>query len=181
MKKSEPATASSSTIARIGAVRRPGRSLDIEASVGGPLVRCAAGAENGLGDGPISAGSVARLLSASAGATDPTYRSMARGSLVGLVMVLVLSLLVLMHQPAVWLGVQLIVARVAFIPLGRALQLIGAEEPPRRPAVASSPLRSRLPFGADRRRRRFARFPSRGPPPLHRRPHPGRSVAVAPV
>src|SRR5260370_13228644 len=99
MKKSEPATASSSTIARIGAVRRPGRSLDIEASVGGPLVRCAAGAENVLGDGPISAGSVARLLSASAGATDSTYPSMAARSLVGLLLGLLPIPLVLSHQP----------------------------------------------------------------------------------
>jgi hypothetical protein len=56
-------------------------------------------------------------------ATDPTYRSMARGSLVRLVMVLVLSLVVLIHQPAVWLGVELTVVGIAYIPLGGALQL----------------------------------------------------------
>lgn len=56
-------------------------------------------------------------------ATDPTYRSMGRGSLVGLVMVLVLSLVVLIHQPAVWLGVELCVVGIAYIPLGGALQL----------------------------------------------------------
>ena len=56
-------------------------------------------------------------------ATDPTYRNMARGSLVGLVLVLVLSLVVLIHQPAVWLGVELTVVGIAYIPLGGALQL----------------------------------------------------------
>jgi len=56
-------------------------------------------------------------------ATDPTYRSMARGSLVGLVLVLVLSLVVLVHQPAVWLGVELAVVGIAYIPVGGALQV----------------------------------------------------------
>jgi hypothetical protein len=56
-------------------------------------------------------------------ATDPTYRSMARGSLVGLVMVLLLSLVVLIHQPVEWLGVELCVVGIAYIPLGGALQL----------------------------------------------------------
>ncbi|HSS94637.1 MAG TPA: hypothetical protein VLR46_11695 [Candidatus Dormibacteraeota bacterium] len=55
-------------------------------------------------------------------ATDPIYRSMARGSLVGLVMVLVLSLVALIHQPSPWLGVELAVLGVAYLPLGGALQ-----------------------------------------------------------
>ncbi len=74
-------------------------------------------------------------------ATDPTYRGMARGSLVGLVMVLVLSLLVLMHQPALWLGVELIVVGVAYIPLGGALQLASmrsSNNPGRRSALVRS-------------------------------------------
>lgn len=54
-------------------------------------------------------------------AMDPRYRSMARGSLVGLVLVLVLSLVVLIHQPAVWLGVELTAVGLAYIPLGGVL------------------------------------------------------------
>jgi len=48
---------------------------------------------------------------------------MARGSLVGLVSVLVLSLVALVHQPAVWLGVELAVIGIAYFPVGGALQL----------------------------------------------------------
>jgi modulator of FtsH protease len=55
-------------------------------------------------------------------ATNPIYRSMARGSLVGLVMVLVLSLVALVHQPSAWLGVELTVLGIAYLPLGGALQ-----------------------------------------------------------
>ena len=40
-------------------------------------------------------------------ATNPAYRLMARGSLIGLVMALLLSLLVLVRQPIAWLGVEL--------------------------------------------------------------------------
>ena len=59
-------------------------------------------------------------------ATDPVYRSMARGSLIGLVTVLVLSLVALIHQPTLWLGVELTILGVAYIaivfPLAWAFQ-----------------------------------------------------------
>jgi modulator of FtsH protease len=39
--------------------------------------------------------------------SEPTYRSMARGSLIGLVMVLILSFNLLVRQPALWTGIEL--------------------------------------------------------------------------
>ncbi|HEX2646871.1 MAG TPA: hypothetical protein VHO95_06560, partial [Candidatus Dormibacteraeota bacterium] len=39
--------------------------------------------------------------------SEPTYRSMARGSLIGLVMVLILSFNLLVRQPAQWTGIEL--------------------------------------------------------------------------
>lgn len=57
-------------------------------------------------------------------ATDAQYRGMARGSLVGLVMALVLSLAALIHQPSGWLGVELVAVGVAYTPFGGAIQLL---------------------------------------------------------
>jgi hypothetical protein len=57
-------------------------------------------------------------------ATDREYRGMARGSLIGLVMVLVLSLVTLIHQPSGWLGLELVAASVAYIPFGGVIQLL---------------------------------------------------------
>ena len=48
-------------------------------------------------------------------ATDTYYRNLARGSLVGLVSVLVVSLIVLVNQPASWVGVELVVFAVLFM------------------------------------------------------------------
>ena len=48
-------------------------------------------------------------------ATDPYYRNLARGSLVGLVSVLVVSLIVLMNQPASWVGIELLLFAVLFL------------------------------------------------------------------
>jgi hypothetical protein len=56
-------------------------------------------------------------------ATDPMYRSMARGSLIGLVTVLVLSLVALIHQPATWTGVELAALGVAYVPFGGVVQI----------------------------------------------------------
>jgi modulator of FtsH protease len=55
-------------------------------------------------------------------ATDPKYRGMARGSLAGLVMVVVLSLIVLIHQPSTWLGLELAAAGVLYVPIGAGMQ-----------------------------------------------------------
>jgi modulator of FtsH protease len=59
-------------------------------------------------------------------ATDPVYRSMARGSLIGLVTVLVLSVVALIPQPTLWLGLELTILGVAYIaivvPLAWAFQ-----------------------------------------------------------
>jgi hypothetical protein len=57
-------------------------------------------------------------------ATDPQYRGMARGSLIGLVMALVLSLAALIHQPSGWLGVELVAVGVAYAPFGGAIQML---------------------------------------------------------
>ena len=48
-------------------------------------------------------------------ATETVYREMARGSLIGLVMALVLSLLVLAHQPVRWLGIGAALAGAAYL------------------------------------------------------------------
>ena len=48
-------------------------------------------------------------------ATSTVYRDMARGSVIGLVMALILSLLVLVHQPLTWLALENIVAGAAYI------------------------------------------------------------------
>jgi hypothetical protein len=48
-------------------------------------------------------------------ATDPYYRNLARGSLVGLVSVLLVSLIVLVDQPARWVGIELVVFAVLFL------------------------------------------------------------------
>lgn len=56
-------------------------------------------------------------------ATNPMYRSMARGSLIALVMVLVLSLVALIHQPGTWSGVELAAIGVAYIPFGGVVQI----------------------------------------------------------
>lgn len=56
-------------------------------------------------------------------ATEQVYRDMARGSLIGLVMALVLSLLVLVHQPAGWLGFEAGVAGAAYVVVFGGYQL----------------------------------------------------------
>lgn len=48
-------------------------------------------------------------------ATETVYRDMARGSLIGLMIALVLSLLVLIHQPGRWLAVESGGAGVAYL------------------------------------------------------------------
>ena len=48
-------------------------------------------------------------------ASDATYRAMARGSLIGLVTVLVLSLIVLVSQPATWTGAELALVASAYV------------------------------------------------------------------
>ena len=48
-------------------------------------------------------------------ATDPYFRNLARGSLVGLVSVLVISLIVLVNQPASWAGIELALFAVLFL------------------------------------------------------------------
>lgn len=48
-------------------------------------------------------------------ATAQMYRDMARGSLIGLVMALVLSLAVLLHQPVLWLSIEFTVAGLAYL------------------------------------------------------------------
>jgi modulator of FtsH protease len=59
-------------------------------------------------------------------ATDVQYRSMARGSLIGLVMALVLSLAALLHQPSGWLGWELVGIGIAYAPFGGVYQLFKA-------------------------------------------------------
>ena len=48
-------------------------------------------------------------------ATDPYYRNLARGSLVGLVSVLLVSLIVLVDQPATWVGIELVLFALLFL------------------------------------------------------------------
>lgn len=48
-------------------------------------------------------------------AADPYFRNLARGSLVGLVSVLVVSLVVLVNQPAAWAGIEIALLAVLFI------------------------------------------------------------------
>ena len=48
-------------------------------------------------------------------ATDPYFRNLARGSLVGLVSVLVISLIVLVNQPASWAGIELALVAGLFL------------------------------------------------------------------
>lgn len=62
-------------------------------------------------------------------ATDTRYRDMARGSLIGLVMALVLSLLVLVHQPVLWLGVESVAAGAAYLAIVGGQQLIWLRRP----------------------------------------------------
>jgi len=56
-------------------------------------------------------------------ATDPVYRSTSRGSVIGLVNVLVLSLVALVPQPAGWLGLELVGIAAAFIAVYGAYEL----------------------------------------------------------
>lgn len=56
-------------------------------------------------------------------ASDPEYRGIARGSLIGLVNVLVVSLVPLVAQPAGWLGRELVGVGAAAIAVGAAYQL----------------------------------------------------------
>ena len=62
-------------------------------------------------------------------ATETAHRDMARGSLIGLVMALVLSLLVLAHQPVLWLGVENVVAGVSYLAIVGGQQLIWLRRP----------------------------------------------------
>src|SRR5580765_5651799 len=48
-------------------------------------------------------------------ATDPYYRNLARGSLVGLVSVLLVSLIVLVDQPSTWVGIELVLFALLFL------------------------------------------------------------------
>ena len=57
-------------------------------------------------------------------ATEPVYRDTARGSLIGLVLALVLSLLVLLPQPAPWLAFETGFAALAYLAGFGAYQLI---------------------------------------------------------
>lgn len=56
-------------------------------------------------------------------ATDAAYRDMSRGSLIGLVMALVLSLLVLVHQPVSWLAAEDVVVGGVYVVAVGAQQL----------------------------------------------------------
>jgi phage shock protein PspC (stress-responsive transcriptional regulator) len=55
--------------------------------------------------------------------TDPIYRPMARGNLGALVMVLMLSLLALARQPALWLGVEVAAACLLYLVVAGGHQL----------------------------------------------------------
>jgi hypothetical protein len=57
-------------------------------------------------------------------ASDPEYRSMARGGLIGLVNVLVVSLVPLVAQPQGWLGWELVAIGAGSIAVGVAYQLV---------------------------------------------------------
>src|SRR5262249_60153421 len=56
-------------------------------------------------------------------ATGPVYRNTSRGSVIGLVNVLVLSLVALVPQPAGWLGLELVGIAAAFIAVYGAYEL----------------------------------------------------------
>src|SRR5215471_15360395 len=56
-------------------------------------------------------------------ATDPQYRGISRGALIGLVNVLVVSLVPLVAQPAGWLGPELVALGAGSIAAGGAFQL----------------------------------------------------------
>ena len=55
---------------------------------------------------------------------DPTHRSMARGSLIGLVMVLILSLILLVRQPATWAGIELAAIGAVYLVVEGAYEAI---------------------------------------------------------
>ena len=57
-------------------------------------------------------------------ATEPVYRDMARGSLIGLVMALVLSLLVLVRQPTPWLALETGFVALAYLAAVGGYQLL---------------------------------------------------------
>lgn len=57
-------------------------------------------------------------------ATDPVYRGTSRGSVIGLVNVLVLSLVALVQQPSAWLGVELVVIGAGYIAVGSTYHLV---------------------------------------------------------
>ena len=57
-------------------------------------------------------------------ATERVYREMARGSLIGLVMAVVLSLIVLVHQPTTWLAVEFVVAGFLYLAVVGGDQLL---------------------------------------------------------
>ena len=57
-------------------------------------------------------------------ATQATYRDMARGSLIGLVMALALSLLVLVHQPFQWFVAEATLAGLAYLVVVGGYQLL---------------------------------------------------------
>jgi modulator of FtsH protease len=57
-------------------------------------------------------------------ATSATHRGMSRGSLIGLVNVLVLSFVALVPQPPGWLGLELVVVGAGYVALGAAYQLV---------------------------------------------------------
>lgn len=57
-------------------------------------------------------------------ATASVHRSRSRGSLIGLVNVLVLSLVALVQQPAGWLGLELLVIGAGYVLFGAVYQLV---------------------------------------------------------
>ena len=63
-------------------------------------------------------------------ATEPRYRALARGSLIGLVMVLVNSLVALIYQPPAWTGLELAGVSVAYIAISGAYQLASMRRAP---------------------------------------------------
>ena len=57
-------------------------------------------------------------------ASSTIYREMARGSLIGLVMALVLSLFVLVRQPVQWLAIEAVVSGLAYVVVVGGVQLV---------------------------------------------------------
>jgi modulator of FtsH protease len=57
-------------------------------------------------------------------ASNVTYRDIARGNMVGLVMILVLSLIALIHQPVQWTGIEVAVAGAVYIVLVGMFQAV---------------------------------------------------------